>query len=114
MSSPNLVINPADLWDKNIFELLGLENAPGEKKKEILDNMNATINNRVLARVLDQLDEQEMEEYKKLLDENDDQKIIDYLKSKGIDLVQYAAEEAMIYKTEILNLAQVNTTGPKE
>jgi hypothetical protein len=114
MSSQYTLIDPADLWDKDIFELLGLENAPEEKKKEILENMTATINNRILARVMDQLDETELTEYEELLDQKDDEKIIGFLKNKGIDLVQYAAEESMIYKTEMLNLAQKDDTGTKE
>ena len=114
MNSSDLAMDPTDLWGKDIFALLGLENAPEEKKKEILDNMTATINNRVLARVMDQLDENELKEYEDLLDQKDDQKIIDFLKSKDIDMMQYAAEEAMIYKMEIINLAQDDTAGAKE
>lgn len=105
------LFDPEELWDKDIFALLGLENAPEEKKKEILDQMTATINNRVLARILDQLSEEEIREFEKLIDEKDDVKVIEFLKSKGVDLMQYAAEEAMIYKTEILNL---NQAKPKE
>lgn len=113
MYSPNLVVDPTDLWDKDIFTLLGLENAPEQTKKEILANMTATINNRVLARVLDQLDDNELKEYEDLLDRQEDQKIIDYLKSKNVDLMKLVAEEAMIYKLEILNLAQ-GDNGSKE
>ena len=112
MSSPT-IIDPADLWDKDIFVLMGLENAPEDKKKEIMDNMTATINNRILARILDQLTEEEIKDYEKLLDGNDDPKIIEYLKSKGIDLIQFTAEETMIYKVEILNLVQAGNR-PKE
>ena len=112
--SSNANIDPADLWDKDIFTLMGLEAIPEEKKKEILENMTATINNRVLARVLDQLDEAELQEYQKLLDGGDDQQIIGFLKSKNIDLMQYLAEEAMVYKTEILNLSQDKFAGQEE
>lgn len=114
MNSSNTPIDPADLWDKDIFTLLGLENAPEEKKKEILENMTATINNRALARVMDQLDETELAEYELLLDQNDDEKITSFLKNKGVDLAQYAAEESMIYKTEILNLTPTDDAGVKE
>jgi len=105
------LFDPEELWDKDIFTLLGLANAPEEKKKEIIDQMTATINNRVLARVLDQLSEEEIREFEQKIDEKDDAKVIEFLKSKGVDLMQYAAEEAMLYKTEILNLSAAK---PKE
>jgi len=108
------VYDPADLWDKDIFTLLGLENAPEDKKKEILDNMTKTINNRVMARVLDMLDDESLKTFDQLLGTNDDQQINDFLKSKEVDLMEVTAQEALLYKTEILNLGKADDNAAKE
>lgn len=109
-------IDPQDLIDKDIFELLNMKDAPEAKKKEITDNMLQTVQNRVLARILDTLEEPEVRQYEELIDAGDEQKMVAFLNSKNIDLNNLTAEEALRYKTEIVNLisakkdAQANTT----
>lgn len=95
--------DPADLIDKDIFELMGIKNAPEETKKEITDNMMATIQNRVMARILDKLDEEQVKEFEKLVDTGKEEEINKYLEEKGINVAQLSAEEALLYKTELLN-----------
>lgn len=95
--------NPADLIDKDIFELLGLKNAPEEKKKEILENMMGTVQNRIMARILDSLNDDEIKEFEQLVSTKDETQIKDFLDKKGIDLTQISAEESLLYKTEIIN-----------
>jgi transcriptional regulator of aromatic amino acid metabolism len=105
--------NPSDLIDKDIFELLGIKNAPEEKKKEILGNMMATIQNRVIARVLDSLKEDEVKEFENLIASSDEAKIKEFLESRKINMTQIAAEESLLYKTEIINTVAAGGKTPK-
>lgn len=114
MDSQTTTYDPADLWDKDIFVLLGLENAPEDKKKEIMLNMTKTINNRVMARILDSMDDEALKEFDKLLGTNDDKQINDFLTAKGINLMEVTAQEALMYKTEILNMGQADNSAAKE
>ena len=111
MANLNVPFEPEALFDKDIFELLGIENAPQEKKDEILNNMTRTIQNRVIARVLDGLDDASVKEFEKIIDEGDDQKTKTFLDAKGVDLTQITAEEALNYKTEIINRIREKETG---
>ncbi|MCX6811667.1 MAG: DUF5663 domain-containing protein [Candidatus Berkelbacteria bacterium] len=96
-------IDPQELVDKNIFELLDLKDAPEDKKKEIMDNMMQTVQNRVLSRILDALSDEDLKEFDKLTAENKTEEINKFLDGKGVNLAQISAEEALNYKTEIIN-----------
>ena len=96
-------IDPQELVDKNIFELLGLKDASEDKKKEIMDNMMQTVQNRVLSRILDSLSDEDLKEFDKLTAENKTEEINKFLNAKGVNLAQISAEEALNYKTEIIN-----------
>jgi hypothetical protein len=100
----NLNINPADFIDKDILELLNLQNAPEEKKAEIIKDMLATIQNRVLARLLDNLDEAEINALEVLIDNQQEKDVEDFLLKKDFDVKKVAAEESLNYKVEIINL----------
>lgn len=93
-----------DILDKDIFELIGGENLSEEKKKELYLKIGETIENRVIARIDDRLNEQEREEWLKLIDEGDKAKMEEFLRSKNIDVAKMMVEEALIYKMEIVSL----------
>ncbi len=98
------IINPEMFVDNSIFELLEIKEMSDEKKNEIMKDMMTTINNRVLARTLDLLDEQNLRKsFELLLDENDEAKIESFLSENNIDLKKIAAEEAILYKMELVN-----------
>lgn len=94
-----------DVLNKDILELMGASELPQEEKKRLYEKMLATIQNRVIARISDQLNDQGIEELKNILDSKDQNKFNDFFKSKKIDLPKLLLEEAMIYKTEIAQLA---------
>jgi len=102
----NANYTPDDILNKDILELLGLQNVPEEKKKELYTKMLATIQNRVVARIADKLTKTDLEEWKKLTVGKDQQKMGDFLQAKGIDPIQMMTQEALIYKTELVNLSQ--------
>ena len=95
-----------DIINKDILELMGASGLAEDKKKELYEKMLETIKNRATARILDQLDEKDAEEFKRLADSSDDQKINQFLQSKNIDVPQIMLTEAIIYKTELTDLAK--------
>lgn len=104
---PANLINEQDLkelLDKDIFELIGGENLPQEKKQELYQKMAETIENRVIARIDDRLNDQEREEWAKIIDMGERAKMEDFLRSKDIDVSKMMVEEAMVYKMEIKGL----------
>jgi hypothetical protein len=96
-------MDPNLLFDQDVFTLLGVPDAPEEKKQEMLKTMTDSINNRIFARVLDMIDDSEAETLNQLLEEDGD--VSNFLNSHGINLSTIAAQEAVIYKTELVTLA---------
>jgi hypothetical protein len=97
-------IDPGDIIEKDIFELMGLENSSEEDKKIVMADMMETIENRVTGRLFDALSEEDRVVFEGLVEAGDDEKIKQFLKEKDIDVVKITAEEALFYKTEILGL----------
>jgi len=107
-------VNPKDFWDKDIFKLMGLKNVPEDKKKEMMDSMMRTVQNRVLARILDSMEEVDVKEFEKLIKDGDNEKTNAFLESKNINLTQISAEEAMLYKTELINMVAAGPQATKK
>ncbi len=101
-----------DILNQDILKLMGAENLPQEKKQEIYQKMIQTVQNRTIAKVLDQLSEQDAEEWKKILDTGDKAKAEEFLKARQIDVAKIMLEESIIYKTEMAGLAHQIKTNP--
>lgn len=95
-----------DILNKDILELMGAKDLPEEKRQELYQKMLDTIQNRVIARIADQLPDADMDQFKQIADTGDQQKMSDFLKEKDIDLAKLMLQEALIYKTEMVNLAK--------
>lgn len=93
-----------EILDKDLLELMGAKEMPPEKKQELYTKMAQTVQNRVIARIDDQLSEEERQEWIKLIDINDKTKMEEFLKSKDINVAKWLVEEAIIYKTEMMAL----------
>lgn len=93
-----------DLLDKDLLELIGAQDLPQEKKTALYEQMAETVQNRTIARVYDALSEEEGKELDALIDAGDPQKVDEYLKSKGLDISAMIVAEAMVYKTEMIEL----------
>lgn len=100
MSNTNL----SDYLGKDIFELLGLKDITEEEKQELSQIMEETVKNRTIARLVDSLNDEEMETWDTL--ETDDEKM-EFLSKRDISLAQIILEEAMLYKAEILELLKI-------
>lgn len=103
MAKLNLNINPSDFITQDIWELMNLEDAPQEKKDQILEDMLATIQNRVLARVLDSLQNDEIKIMESRIDSGEENAMENFLKEKSIDIYKITSEEAVMYKAELVN-----------
>ena len=95
-----------DIVNKGIVELMGLMDLPEEKKDKIRQAAQDTIQGRALARVFDNLDENEQQKFKQLLEQSDDTKIEEYLKTKNIDMGKITIEETLLYKLQMVNTAK--------
>jgi len=83
---------------------MGATNMSPEEKEELYKKMIETIENRVIARIDDQLSDEEAAEIKVIIDEGDQAKFKEYLKEKDIDSDKIYAEETLIYKIEMVEL----------
>ena len=98
------IIDPEQFFDQSIFDLLEIQDFPEDKKNKIMKDMMDTINNRVIARVLDLLNENNLhEKFKSLVEENNLEEIEIFLHDQDIDLKKIAVEESLLYKMEIVN-----------
>lgn len=92
-----------DIMSKDILELLDLAEMPKEEKEKLKTVMEETIKNRIIARVVDSMSEEELEEWQKL--ESKDDKI-DFLRNHKLSLEKIALEEALMYKYELTALVK--------
>lgn len=93
-----------EILDKDVLDSLDMANVPDEKKAEFYETMNQTVQNRVISRIDEKLDDNDREEWLKLVDEGDQSKMHSFLQQKNIDPAKLVVEEAIIYKMEIVSL----------
>ena len=95
-----------DIISKDIFELMGAKDMPEERKRNLYTKILATIQNRVIARIADSLNDKDTEEWTKVKETGDRQKMNEFMTSKGIDINKLLMQEALIYKLELVKLAE--------
>jgi hypothetical protein len=96
-------MDPSLIFDQDIFTLLGVPDASEENKASLMQTITQSINNRIFARVLDMIPDEDAAELEQILENDGD--VDAFLKSKGIDISTVAVQEALIYKTELAALA---------
>lgn len=94
-----------DIIEKDIFELLGASALSGEQKDELSAKMLETVNLRVIDRIDQSFSDEEVAEWSKLIEEGDQAKIDQFMKSKNINTEELMLEEALKYKAEITTYA---------
>lgn len=95
-----------DVLDKDLLELLGMQKISDEKKIEFYEEMTKTIQNRVIVRIDNRLNDAERQEWLELIDKNDQPQMAAYLQSKDIDVDKFMVEEAVIYKAQLMSLVK--------
>lgn len=94
---------PKTFLQENIMELLELEPLSDEQKIDLLEKMVDIVQKRVMIRIIEKLDDKQHLEFAKILDENDNEKALDFLTQKIEDFPAILEEEIMKFKKEILS-----------
>lgn len=110
-SVADLLQTPAEFISVDIFTLLGLQGVSQQKKDDLLEVMLYTVTNRVIARILDQLNESKQKELEVLLDETGADRLVVFLAQNGIDYAELFSQESLVYKAEVANLVSDPENG---
>jgi hypothetical protein len=102
------------ILDKDLLDLMGVANMPDDKKAELYAKMAATIQDRVLLRVDDALDEEGKKQFGEIIDTGDQAKTNEFLVGKGLNVPQLLVQEAMLYKLEMMSLLKINQNQKEE
>lgn len=103
-STPTTEVSAKDIVEKDLFELLKLQDLPEEEKDKFRTEAMEIVRDRVLLRIQDGLSEEDRATFNTLLEGTpDDEKIQGFLKERAIDLNQLMLEETILYKTELVN-----------
>jgi hypothetical protein len=104
-------IDYKQVLDSDLLELMGATSVSSEEKEQIYTTAAKTIENRVLARVVDELTDDDLEEWEKIPETDKDQ-LRHFLNVRNIDLPKLFVSEALIYKTELASLThQLKTSA---
>jgi hypothetical protein len=91
---------------QNIVKELGLDNLPEDKQVEILEKIGQIIFQSVLIRVLTVMNEEDKDEFDKLLSEkaNDSDAVLQFLQAKVPELDEIVKDEVVKFKQETLEI----------
>ena len=99
-----------DFVKKDVLEILGLNNLPEEKKKELREKIVSTIQNRVFRRITTELEEKgKLKDFESASDNT----IEDFFKTNGIDTDKIFVEEALAFKAQLKASANMVDIGLK-
>ena len=93
-----------DVLDKDLLEILKMQGISEDAKAEFYEKMTQTIQNRVICRIDNRLNDAERQEWLELIDQNDHDRMEGFLKAKNIDIAKLMVEEAIVYKMQIASL----------
>lgn len=92
-----------ELIEKDLFELLGIQDSSDEYKSQLLESMSKTVDARVINRLSDMLSEEDSKKFEELAEDGDSQAIVKLFVDKGIDLPSIVFEEAIKHRAEIVS-----------
>lgn len=98
------LISPKDLIEGDIFEMLGLQDLPEDKKEETMAKLIEGVQNRVILRIDDLVGQEDQRQFHQLLDQGDDDKINKFLEEKNINVPQLVAQESLLMKSELVQI----------
>ena len=96
-----------EILEKDIFELLGVSKVNDDKKDALIAQMTNIVDARVINRVAELLDEKEADQFQKIAESGDAQKLVDFLVEQEIDLPQIVSEEATKFRVEFVQLIKL-------
>lgn len=91
---------------QNLLIELGLDSLPKEEQEELIIRIGEIIQERVIIRVLDELNEKDREEFDKILEEKgeEDDAVLNFLRLKILNLDQIVEEEVSGFRRESVEL----------
>jgi hypothetical protein len=87
--------------------------APDEQDK-LIKTMMDTIQSRVEGRIINTLSDDEFSKVKTSISNKDEETFFEIIKKSNIDIEALYAEEALLYKIELVNMVQQSNIGSKE
>jgi hypothetical protein len=103
-----------DFVDKSIIDLLGLEKMAPDEQDKLIKTMMDTIQSRVEGRIINTLSDDEFAKVKTSISNKDEETFFEIIKKSNIDIEALYAEEALLYKIELVNMVQQSNIGSKE
>lgn len=89
--------------EANIIEMLGLESLPDERKIQTVEMMTNLVQKRLMLRILNQLSEEEKDEFEKVLGGKDvDLAAVEFIKTKIPNFDAIIKEEIIKVKQELI------------
>src|SRR5579871_3060777 len=96
-----------ELLEGDLFELLGIQEVDEQKKAALVKSMTETIEARAVNRITGLLSEAEAEQFGRLAEANESEKLVQFLVDHQIDLPQIVSEEATRLRVELIELTRL-------
>ncbi len=90
--------------EANIIEVLGLEALPDERKIKMVQQMANLVQKRLMLRIMEQLTEEEKDEFEKILEgeDNIDLAVAEFIQNKVPNFDEMVKEEIVKVKKELV------------
>lgn len=95
----------------DLLEQLGMGNASDQEKLDAYEQITQNIEDRVLFRVDDNLNDEDKKLFGEIINSGDQAKANEFLLSRNLNVPQLLVEEAMLYKVEIMSLMKLSKQG---
>lgn len=101
-----------DIVNDDIFTLMGIPNATDDQKQSMVGSMMQTVQNRVLARLVDTFDTKEdRKKFDIAIGKKDYDTVNKMLTAQGMpEFLSLVAQEVLLYKQEVAHLARTNAS----
>jgi predicted house-cleaning noncanonical NTP pyrophosphatase (MazG superfamily) len=93
-----------ELFDRDILDLIGGGDLLPEKKQELYMKIAETVQNRAIARVYQDLSEEDGQKLDQLLESATAEEVQQFLRDKDLELPAILTQEAVAYKLEVYEL----------
>lgn len=105
----NTILSSDELFNKDVFELLGISDVAADKRQAMLTSMTKIIEGRVMARILDALTPAERQQLEQASDANYNQVMKECLAAHQLTVEEISAEESVMLKLELTGVSQSKT-----
>ncbi len=91
-----------DIFDADLLIALGLETLPDEEKVAIIDKMTTTVQKAVVARLYDQMSEEQRAEMDRLVENPQPEALSEFLNTNVPNFADLVKEETIKFKRAML------------